>query len=112
MLKAPRSRGRAGIPERENAAFLAAREWPQPALLLLVTRIRRERQAGVGGREQRRGSKRVAHLLEEDREVDDPEALAAPLLGQRQARPAEVGHLLPVGLLEAVLALGQLADPL
>ena len=61
---------------------------------------------------QRRGRQRVAHLLEEDGELDDAEALSAPLLGQRQAGPAELGHLVPVGLLEAVLALGQLADAL
>ena len=61
---------------------------------------------------QRRGGERVAHLLEEDGELDDAEALSAPLLGQRQAGPAELGHLVPVGCVEAVVAGGELADPL
>ena len=87
-------------------------ERAQAALALLVGAAERQRQAGDRVGEQRRGRQRVAHLLEEDGEVDDAEPLSAPLLGQRQAGPAELGHLLPVGLLEAVLALGQLADPL
>ena len=105
-------RRRAGVPERRRAAQLARGQRPQEALALVVGAAERERQAGDRVGEERRGGERVAHLLEEDGELDDAEPLPAPLLGQRQAGPAELGHLVPVGLLEAVLALGQLADPL
>ena len=111
-MNSPIVAGRAGVPERRDAAQLAGGQRPQAALALLVGAAERERQAGDRVREQRRGRQRVAHLLEEHGEVDDPEALAAPLLGQRQAGPAELGHLLPVGLLEAGLGVGELADPL
>jgi hypothetical protein len=105
-------RAGARLEEGDRATRLAARQRPQPALALGVVADRRQDQAGDRGGEQRRGSERVAHLLEEHCEVDDAEPLSSPLLRQRQAGPAELGHLLPVGLLEAMLALGQLADPL
>src|SRR6476469_8087000 len=66
----------------------------------IVAAAERERDAGDRVGEERRGSERVAHLLEEDGELDDAEALATPLLRQGEAGPAELRHLLPVGLLE------------
>ena len=104
-------RRRAGVPERRGAAQLARRQRPQEALALVVGAAEREREAGDRVGEERRGGQRVAHLLEEHGEVDDPEPLAAPLLGQRQAGPAELGHLVPVALVEAGLGVGELAHP-
>ena len=103
---------RTRIPQRGRATQSALGERPQKALALLVGAAQRQRQAGNRVREQRRGGQRVAHLLEEHRQLDDAEPLPTPLLGERQPGPAELGHLVPVGLLEAVLALGQLANPL
>ena len=100
----------AGIPEGGRAAQLALGQWPQVALALLVGAAEREGEAGDRVGEERRGGERVAHLLEENGKLDDAEALPAPLLRQRQAGPAQLGHLVPIGLLEAVLALSQLAD--
>ena len=90
-----RGPGRAGVDHRLGAARGPLGERAQPALLLLVGGALRQRQADHGVGEERRGRERVAHLLEEHREVDDPEALAAPLLGQRQPGPAELRHLAP-----------------
>ena len=43
--------------------------------------------------------------------LDDPESLAAVLLVDKDARPAELGHLLP-GVVVVVAGLGQLAHAL
>ena len=43
----------------------------------------------------------LAARYKSERNPTAPRPCRAPLLGQRQAGPAELGHLLPVGLLEA-----------
>ncbi len=106
-------RGRAtGVPKCRRAAQLALGQRTQEALPLVVGATEREGEPGDRVGEERRGRQGVAHLLEEDGELDDAEAVPAPLLGQRQPGPAQLGHLVPVGALEAVLALGQFADAL
>ena len=47
---------------------------------------RGEVRAGIGG---------AAHLLQHERQLDDAEPCAAVLLGERQAEPAQLGHLAP-----------------
>ena len=112
IVKAPGRAGRAGVPERRRAAQLPLGQRPQVALALLVGAASAQRQADDGVGEERRGRERVAHLLEEHGQLDDPEALAAPLLGQRQPGPAELGHLPPAGGVGAVVAGGDLPHPL
>ena len=70
-----------------------------------------ERESGGGVREERHRSERVPELLGEDRQLDDPESLPAVLLVDEDARPAELGHLLP-GVVVVAARLGQLAHAL
>ena len=55
-----------------------------------------QQQPGRPGRQQRRGRERVAELLGHDAQLDDAEALAALVLRDGDARPAEPGDLVPV----------------
>ena len=76
----------------ERAAQLAGCEAGQPALLLggragVLDRQRGERAA------QERHRARVAELLEQDAELDDAEPLAAVLLADRDAGPAQLAQL-------------------
>ena len=54
-----------------------------------------DRQRGERAAEERRGRHRVAQLLEQHRQLDGAEALAAVLLGDRDAGPAELAQLPP-----------------
>lgn len=77
----------------------------QASLAVAVDDRRRHRR----GQERHRGA-RVAELLEQHRELDDPQPLPAVLLRDRDARPAEVADLAPELLV--VLAGGRrLAHP-
>ena len=78
-----------------RAAQLARRDARQPALLLLVGAGRLDHQAGRGVREERHRRQRVAELLHQDHQLDDAEPLAAVLLVDEDARPAELAELLP-----------------
>ena len=61
------------------------------------------------GREVRRAQQHAAHLLEHDAELDEREALAAVLLGDRERlQPELLAHLLPH---RGVVALGRLHEP-
>jgi hypothetical protein len=96
-----------GIAER--AAPLPGGDVRQPSLLLLVGAGTLEHQPGTGVGEERQRRAGVAELLAEDDQLDHPEPLAAVLLGDRDARPAELGDLGPEGVVVAV-AFGELAD--
>jgi hypothetical protein len=70
-----------------------------------------EDQPGGDIREERRRGEGVAHLLHEDHQLHDPQALAALVLGDEDSRPAELRHLPPQ--VDVVLTrLGELPDPL
>ena len=96
---------------RRRAPRASSRRRCREELLLLVVgagvedRVRGEHDRG----EVRRGEELLAHLLHEDGELDEAEADTAVLLGDGHAEPAEVGHLLPRALVEALLGLHQLA---
>jgi hypothetical protein len=61
--------------------------------------------------QERDGRDGAPELLAEDRELDRAEALTAVLLGDCDARPAELGELLPQAVVAAA-GLGVLADAL
>ena len=65
------------------------------ARALLVGAAGLDHGGGDGGREERRRRARVAELLEQHGQLDGAEALAAVLLGDRDARPAELDELAP-----------------
>ena len=83
----------------------------QPALLLLVRARELEREPRRGVRQERHRRQRVAELLHQDHELDDAEPLAAVLLVDEDAGPAELGHLLP-GVVVVAARLGELAHAL
>ena len=74
---------------------LAGRDSRQPRGALLVDAGGLMHEPGGGVREERGRRAGVAELLAQDRELDHAEPLAAVLLGDRDARPAEVADLLP-----------------
>ncbi len=59
---------------------------------------------------QGEGRQRVAHLLGEDHRLDRAEALAAVLLGKRDAGPSELADLAPQTVVVGAVGLGELAD--
>ena len=67
----------------------------QPALALLVGAGVLEHEPGGRVRQERQRRERVAELLHQDHQLDDAEALAAVLLVDEDARPAELAELLP-----------------
>ena len=85
----------------ERAAQLAGRQAaPASAHVLVVSRrLQRQRRARV--RQQRRGRERVAQLLLDDDQLDQPQPLAAPALVHDQAGPAELHELRPLLVGEA-----------
>jgi hypothetical protein len=94
-----------------RGAQLARGDPRQPALLLLLRAGRLDHQAGRGVRQERQRRQRVAELLHQDDQLDHAEPLAAVLLVDEDARPAELAELLPSVLVVAP-GLGQLAHVL
>src|SRR4029453_4547969 len=84
--------------ERGTQARAAGGHGGEPLLLL---RGRPAEQEGKAAQhhtgEERAGIGGAAHLLVDERQLDEAEPGAAVLPGERAARPAELGHLAPEG---------------
>ena len=95
----------------DRAGQLARGEAGEPALALLGRAGVLDQRRREHGRQERDGGDGAPELLAEDRELDRAEALAAVLLGDGDAGPAELGELLPEAVVGAA-GLGVLADAL
>src|SRR6185312_13499104 len=93
------------VHRRDRPADLALGQPRQPLRPLLRRAGRPDRERGGDGREQRRRRERIAELLLEHHEVDDPEAEAAVVLRDHQRGPAELGDRLPLLVGEPALVL-------
>ena len=94
----------------EATGQLAGRQPGEPAGALRVGPAVLERERGERGAEERGRRDRVAELLEQDRQLDGAQPLAAVLLGDRDPGPAERAQLGPqLGVVDARLR--RRADP-
>ena len=99
------------LEDAERPAQLAGGDAGQPARLLLLAAGGLEHQAGRRVGEERQRRQRVAELLHQDDQLDRAEPLAAVLLGDEDAGPAQLAELVPGGVV-VVAALGELAHVL
>ena len=96
---------------RERPDGLAAGDLRQRVLLLLVGAALEQRQHAADlRRDERARHERPPELLDQDDQVEVPEAGAAVLLGDEQALPALLRHLLPELRRVALLVVFHLAD--
>src|SRR4029453_7425468 len=100
----------ARLEPRERRDLRAVGERREPAAALCVVARFADRGRGDRGREKGRGEERAPHLSKHHDEIAPAEAGAAVRLGNRQAEPAELAHLLPEVAREALGRLHQVTD--
>jgi hypothetical protein len=94
-----------------RGAQLTRRDPGQPALLLLLRAGRLDHEPGSGIGEERHRGERIPELLHQDDQLDHAEPLAAVLLVDEDAGPAQLAELLP-GVVVVGAGLRELADAL